>query len=291
MKLLIIGATGQVGGALMRRAPKEWAAVGTYSSKPKAALLHLDVSDREEVFKVFDEVRPDIAVLSAAFTNVDVCETDRDKADAINVKGPLNVCDACIKHGSKMVYLSTDYVFDGENGPYREEDKPNPLGYYAWTKLEGERITALAPKHLIIRTTGVYSADPDSLNFVMQVIKRLGGGEAMRAPNDQYGTPAFSDSLAEGLVSLLSLEKTGIYNVAGPDLMDRYSFAVLIADVFGFDKKLITPIDTPSLSQKAKRPLKAGLIVEKVEKETGIRMVGAREGLMRVKEVLNKWGS
>jgi dTDP-4-dehydrorhamnose reductase len=283
MKVLIIGASGQVGGALMRIAPKDWEATGTFSSKPKPGLVHLDVSDRNGVFRVFEDVKPDVAVLASAFTNVDQCEVDRERAKAVNVDGPMNVCDACVKHGSKMVYLSTDYVFDGENGPYKEGDTPNPLGYYAWTKLEGERITAFTPDHLIIRTTGVYSADPDSLNFVMQVVKRLGNGETMRIPNDQYGTPTFADSLVEGIITLLRLGKRGIYNVSGPDFMDRYSFALLIAEVFGLNKDLITSIDTPSLGQKAKRPLKAGLVVEKVEKETGLKMVGAREGLQMVK--------
>lgn len=287
MKVLVIGASGQVGGALLRHAPKDWAVVGTYSGKQRPGLRHLDVSNREEVFEVFGKVRPDVAILTAAFTNVDLCETEKERADAVNVKGPMNVCDASVRYASKMVYISTDYVFDGEKGPYRENDAPNPLGHYAWTKLEGERITSLAPDHLIIRTTGVYSADPDSLNFVMQVIKRLGAGEGMRVPNDQYGTPTLADNLAEGIISLLKHGKTGIYNVAGSDFLDRYSFALLIAEIFGFDKGLVQPISTSSLGQKAKRPLMAGLIVEKIEKEAGIKMVGVSEGLMFVKERLN----
>lgn len=286
MKLLVIGASGQVGGTLMHLAPKEWEIGGTYSGKSKPGLIHLDVSRRDEVFEVFENTRPDAAILAAAFTNVDLCEIEKERADAVNVRGPVNVRDACIKYASKMVYVSTDYVFDGGNGPYREGDIPNPLGYYAWTKLEGERITALVQDHLIIRTTGVYSADPDSLNFVMQVIKRLKAGETMRVPSDQYGTPTFADSLVEGLIALLRLGKIGIYNVAGPDFIDRYSFALLIADVFGLDNGLIVPIDTLSLVQKAKRPLRAGLIVEKMERETGLKMMGAKEGLMIVKEKL-----
>ena len=287
MKLLVIGASGQVGGAILRHAPENWEVIGTFSGKPKPGLVHLDVSNRDEVFDLFEKARPDAAILCAAFTNVDLCETERERADAVNVHGPRNVCDASVKYASKMVYISTDYVFDGENGPYREDDTPNPLGYYAWTKLEGERITAFLPYHLIIRTTGVYSADPDSLNFVMQVIKRLGASETMRVPNDQFGSPTLADNLAEGITSLLRLGKTGIYNVAGSDFIDRYSFALLIADVFDLDKRLISPIDTPSLGQKAKRPLRAGLVVEKIEKEAGIKMIGAREGLMLVKERLN----
>lgn len=289
MKLLVIGASGQAGGALMRLAPKEWKVTGTYSGKPKPGLMHLDVSNRDEVFDLFEKTRPDATILCAAFTNVDLCETDKERADAVNVHGPRNVCDACIKYASRMVYISTDYVFDGENGPYREDDTPNPLGYYAWTKLEGERIAALVQDHLIIRTTGIYSADSDSLNFVMQVIKRLKAGETMRVPNDQYGSPTFADNLAEGIISLIELGKTGTYNIAGSDFMDRYSFALLIAELFDLDKRLITPIDTPSLGQKAKRPLKAGLIVEKIEKDTGIKMLGAREGLYLVKERLHGW--
>lgn len=289
MKLLVIGASGQVGGALLRLAPKNWDVTGTYSGKPKPNLVHLDVSNRDKVFDLFEKIKPDAAILCAAFTNVDLCETEKERADAVNVNGPLNVCDACIKYASRMVYISTDYVFDGENGPYREDDSPNPLGYYAWTKLEGERIAASCPDHLIIRTTGVYSADPDSLNFVMQVVKRLKAGEAMRVPNDQYGSPTFADNLAEGIISLIELGKTGIYNVAGSDFMDRHSFALLIAELFDLDKRFITPIDTPSLGQKAKRPLKAGLIVEKIEKDTGVKMLGAKEGLNLVKERLHGW--
>ncbi|MEK7851927.1 MAG: dTDP-4-dehydrorhamnose reductase [Deltaproteobacteria bacterium] len=286
MNILIIGASGQVGGALMRLVPKEWEVTGTYSGKPKVGLIHLNVSNRDEVFEVFEKTRPDAAILTAAFTNVDLCETEKERADAVNVNGPLNVCDASVRYGSKMVYISTDYVFDGENGPYREGDTPNPLGYYAWTKLEGERIAAFTPDHLIARTTGVYSGDPDSMNFVMQVIKKLKAGETMRVPNDQYGSPTLAENLAEGIIALIKMGKTGIYNIAGSDFMDRYSFALLIADIFDLDKRLITPIDTPSLGQKAKRPLKAGLVVEKIEKETGVRMLGAREGLNLVKERL-----
>lgn len=287
MKVLVIGASGQVGGAIMRLSPIDWDITGTYRGKQKPGLIHTDVSSRDEVFQVFEKVRPDVVILSAAFTNVDLCETDRERADAVNVRGPQNVSDACLRYAAKMVYISTDYVFDGENGPYREDDAPNPTGYYAWTKLEGERITVLTPEYLIIRTTGVYSTDSDSLNFVMQVINKVKEGEMMRVPNDQYGSPTLADNLAETIIALIRLGKTGVYNVAGPDVMDRYSFALLIVRVFGLNKDMIQPIDTPSLGQKARRPLKAGLIVEKVERETGIKMVGAREGLIFVKERLH----
>ncbi len=285
MKLLIIGAEGQVGGVFMRAfgAAAGFSAVGT-ARNGQNGFVRLDLNIPETIIGAFEKIRPDAAVLCSALTDVDACESDPDSALAVNGAGAALTARACGRFGSKLVYISTEYIFDGREGPYAEEAASNPINVYGASKLAGEKAVSENEDCLIIRTAGVYSYDKRSKNFAMQLINRLEKGERMNVPADQYSTPTYAPDIAEAAVRLLNLKKNGIYNVAGADFINRYEFAVFAARQLGLNDKLITPKKTPELAQKASRPLRAGLEIFKLERETGFKPCGAERGIAKVKE-------
>ncbi|MFN7132504.1 MAG: dTDP-4-dehydrorhamnose reductase [Myxococcales bacterium] len=258
---LIIGASGQVGAHCLRSfADRGYRVIGTYASKPRDGLVRLDLSDPASVEEAITSLRPDVCVLSGAMTNVDRCEDEPQRALAINAEAPGRAADACRRVGAKLLYLSTEYVFDGTAGPYAEADAPNPINVYGASKLEGERrVLAASDRHLVARTTVVYSHDPGGMNFAMQLWRRLRAGERMRVPTDQISTPTYAPELAAALARLAGEERGGIAHTVGPDLLARFDFAVRAAELFGLPASLLEPVDTSALGQRAARPLRAGL--------------------------------
>lgn len=267
MKALVIGASGLVGGALLRAlAAAQHEALGTYRGRPAPGLLPLDVADAPRVRHVVAEARPDVVFLTAALTAVDYCEDHEDEARAINVDGPRVVGDAARAAGARLVYYSTEYVFDGTAGPYGEDDAVRPQGVYARSKADGEQaVREVIQDHLILRTTVVFGWDLASKNFAMQVWERLSAGERMRVPCDQVGNPTLADFLAETSVEIVARGVGGeTVNVVGRDRIPRTEFGVRLARRLGLDERLIDPITTADLHQPARRPLNAGLKTEKL---------------------------
>lgn len=272
-----MGASGQVGrhvaGALGARG---WDVTGTYATRALPGLEKLDVLDDAAVSACLDEVRPEVCVLSSAMTNVERCETEPERAEAANGRAPGVVAAACKRAGARLLLLSTEYVFDGSAGPYREEDPPSPMSVYGRTKLEGERrVLAEDPANLAVRTTVVFSHDPGGTNFVMQLLARLGRGERMRVPRDQASSPTYAPDLAVAIAELCEpgaasrlagLPAPQVVNVAGPEVLDRYTFAVRAARALGLDAGLLDAVDTAALGQKAPRPLRAGLRVDRLRR-------------------------
>src|SRR3989338_1626435 len=285
MRLLVVGASGELGRALVEEA-QEWdfEVIGTYESRPEkgaGALLqhfHLDMTDAQEVAAVFEKARPDACVLAAAYTNVDGCETDKAKADKVNVEGTRNVAEACRRHNCLFVFISTDYIFDGTKGPYSEEDEPTPINHYGKTKLEGEKIARVVKEHLIVRTTVVYDFR-DQKNFAARLVERLEAGEQVNVPVDQVGSPTWAPNLAGAVCELVAEGKRGIYNVVGADLMNRFEFALTVARFFALDERLLKPVKTAELGPVARRPLKAGMKINKAKKELQTKLLGVREAL------------
>jgi dTDP-4-dehydrorhamnose reductase len=285
-EIIVIGGTGQVGKRLRSLAQaRQIPVLATgHTRAADTSLVPLDVRDRAQVINRFGSRRPSHVFLPAALTNVDYCEDHPDEAKAINVAGTRYVAEACQKAGAKLIYLSTEYVFDGKAGPYREDDRPNPLSVYARTKYEGEKIVLGLPNGLVVRTTVVYDWDPDSKNFIMGLIQRLSSGQAMRVPKDQKSHPTLARNLADALWEMAEKDLRGVYHFVGPDYLDRYEFALRAADVFGFDRSLIQPVTTAELNQKASRPLQAGLYTDKAKQVLRTPFVDARTGLAMVKE-------
>lgn len=288
MKALIIGASGQVGGALSSLCVRRRIEVyGT--SRRGQGFLNLDLADPATIAPVFEKASPDLVLLCSAMTAVDECERNPKRAGLINAAGPAAVAAACRQAGAKLVYFSTEYVFDGAAGPYGEEDAPNPVSVYGRSKLEGERACLELPGALALRTTVVYSHDPDSSNFVMQLIGSHKAGAKMRVPSDQYSNPTYAPELAAAALDLAEKGASGIYNVVGPDWLNRYEFALKACAAFGFDPAFLEPKPTAELGQAARRPLKAGLRTEKLAAALGRNLPPAEESLRKIAGILKQY--
>ena len=285
MKALVIGASGLVGGALVRVVERNGIeAVGTYQSRPiNNGTLKLDVRERDGVHSCLATVKPDVVFLAANTPgDVDYCAAHPEEGQALNVAGTRNVAEAAARCGAVLVYYSTDYIFDGKAGPYSEDDEPCPISVYGRMKWEAEEvIQALAPAHLIIRTTVVFGWDRASPNFAMQVWERLGAGNPMRVPDDQWGNPTFVDYLAEVSVRLVQMGAKGIFNVVGKDRIPRSELARALARAMALDPTLIVPVPTSELGQRAPRLLQGGLKTDKLEGILGTEPLDLNELLKR----------
>jgi dTDP-4-dehydrorhamnose reductase len=241
----------------------------------------LDITSRTDVKKVIEEYEPDVIVNSAAITNVDACETEREAAWRINVSGVENIVQAAKLTGSKLIHVSTDYVFDGKTGPYSEVDRPNPMSYYGRTKLASENvITTSGIPHAIVRTMVLYGIGYGvKLNFALWLLRELSQENPVRVVDDQICNPTLADDLAYAILKIIELNRTGLYHVSGSDLMSRYEFAMMLARAFRYNRRLITPVKTASLKQPAARPLRSGFVTLKAQVDLGIKPSGVEQGL------------
>jgi dTDP-4-dehydrorhamnose reductase len=273
---LVIGASGLVGGALKQLAQARGLRLaGTYSSYPVDGLLPLDVSDANAVRRTILEIQPKTVYLTAALTNVDLCERDPGLSERVNVHAMRAVTDAARAIGAKLVTFSSDYVFDGAAGPYTEDAAPNPLNVYGKHKLEAERI-ALEGDALVLRTCGVYGAEAQGKNFVVRLIQGNRAGQTWRIPVDQYANPTLARDLARAALDGAHL--SGVYHAAGATFLNRHAFALEIARIFDLDISRLVAVDTPSLNQAAPRPLRGGLTSTRLETALGWHFSGL-EGL------------
>lgn len=249
----------------------------------------MDISDRVRVFDVVGNVRPDIIVHAAAETDVDRCESEREIAWKVNVDGTKNLAEAALCVGAKIVYVSTDYVFDGEKGLYREDDKMNPINYYGATKLEGERFTQQTTKeHAIVRTSVLYGWHPSKKNFVSWVLDSLRKGQTTMVVDDHWNSPTLADNLAETILRIVENDAHGVYHVAGKERIDRFRFAVKIAEHFNLEKSLLKPIQMRDLKAwVARRPRDSSLQVEKAERDLGVKLLDVDQGLKLMRETAN----
>lgn len=275
---LVIGASGQVGGALLRAIGP--AGQGTCRTQAVPGLRELDIRNAAEVGSLVSKLHPATIWLCAAMGNADWCERHPEEAYATNVVGAQNAVRAANEVRAKLVYFSTDYIFDGKSGPYREDDLPNPICVYGRQKLLAEHCIALhARDHLIVRTTVVYGWEIQRKNFVCRLLDTLGAGHGMRVPSDQIGSPTYAPHLAEAVRELVARSAHGVYHVVGADRISRSEFAHEAARVFGLDEGLIEPVLTRELDQPAPRPLNAGMCSAKTDP-----LPGWRAGLQAMKE-------
>ncbi len=280
-KELVIGASGLVGSFLMADGAQNGADIhGTYCHHPKPGLHPLDLTDTRATAALLDELQPEIIYLPAANPNVDWVEEHPEQSRPINVDGPLALIGLLRNSFAKLVYYSTDYVFDGESGPYRESDTPNPLGEYARQKVAIEQAIAdRLSNWLVLRVTVVYGWESQGKNFAIRAVRNLREGRTLTIPNDQYNNPSYAPNIATASRVLASQAATGIFHLAGADVCHRFEFARQIAREFGLPEDLVQPVDTPSLKQRTRRPLRAGMIVEKAQSRLPFALLGYREGL------------
>jgi len=277
-----------VGGALAALCVRRKIEVYGTSRKGQG-FLYLDLANPGSITAAFEKARPEAVFLCSAMTHVDNCERDPVMAARINAEGSALVAGECRKAGAKLVYFSTEYVFDGKAGPYGEDDPVGPVSVYGRTKLEGERAALELKDALSVRTTVVYGYNPASKNFIMQLINNQRSGAKMRVPSDQFSNPTYAPELAAAVLDLAEKGAAGIYNVVGPDWLSRYEFALKACAAFGFGPGFIEPRLTAELGQAAARPLKAGLKTEKLAAKLGRVLPPAEESLRRIAATIKQY--
>lgn len=297
MRVLVVGGGGQLGGKIIELAKDRFEVYATYLTRRpplnESRIYQVDKRDRNAVMALFRKVRPDVAIDTGAMHNVDYCETHKDEARAVNVEGTLNVANAAAHSGARMVFVSTDYVFDGNRGNYAERDEANPVNYYGATKLEAEkRVAEICENYVIVRPSVMYGYVPGAggesssgkpLNFAMWLIQKLARREPVKIVADQYGSPTLADSLAGAVLSLSESAQIGVFHAAGPTRISRYEFALKLADSLGYEPNLISSATTDELRQLAKRPMDSSLCVDKLSKDLKIILLAMDEALQQFK--------
>ena len=301
MRILVTGANGLVGTKVLERllldrtdeplAAYHQARANEYLGE--IPFWWLDTASPADVDRVLDESRPEAVIHAGAFTNVDGAEKERDLAWASNAEATGILARACAARGVRLVYLSTEYVFDGTAGPDRETDPVNPLGWYAKTKHAGEEaVVAAGGSWAVARTTVVYGyARHVRANFVLWLVGKLRAGERVSIVADQVGSPTLAENLAEMVLALARGRRNGVFNTAGSDVISRLDFSRQVAATFGLDASLLDPTTTASLGQAAPRPLAAGLLMDRFRAELpDVPVLSVAEGLATVKRQLEQAG-
>lgn len=249
----------------------------------------LDLTKKEDVKDAIRNYSPDIIINCAAYTNVDGCETERELSWRVNVDAVKNLIIASRGTNSKLIQISTDYIFDGKSGNYDEQSKPNPLSYYGKSKLAAENaVTASGINYAIVRTMIIYGTGKNlRLNFATWLIDQLSKKLPVKIVDDQFGMPTMVDDLGWGLLKIVDLGKSGVYNICGSEYINRYEFAVKLANIYGYDENLIMPIKTSDLNQAAERPMNSSFILLKAETDLGIKPLNVTDGLHLLKTQLS----
>ena len=243
---------------------------------------NLDLTNRDDLCNVIGNYRPEMIINTAAMTNVDQCESEKDACWNLNVGAVETLIDICQENNCKLIHLSTDFIFDGLAGPYTEEADPHPLSYYGESKLASEQLILDSNiDWAIARTVLVFGIvnDMSRSNIALWVKDSLEKGKHLKIVNDQWRTPTLADDLAEGCYLIARKRAKGIFNISGKELLTPYEMAMKTAIYFGLDQNLIEKVDASSFTQVAKRPAKTGFIIDKAHRELGYNPRSFDEGL------------
>ena len=289
--LFITGASGALGWTLARRLASRCRVTGTYFSHPRVPggvePVRLNLADPASVDEVIETHRPQVIVHAAAMTNPDECERDPAAAAAVNLEGSARLAARAAGAGAKVVFISTDLVFDGSRGSYAETDETRPLSLYGKTKLEAEGAVLDVAGAAVIRSSLIYGwGSPASGTFFSGLFAALSAGDKMRLFTDQMRNPVLEDDLADAVVLAIERDLEGLYHVGGPEALSRFDFGSAACDVFGLDPGLIEPILMSEFEYVAGRPLDATLDISRFASAAGFEPVGVEPGLMRLKASL-----
>jgi dTDP-4-dehydrorhamnose reductase len=288
MRLAVTGANGLVGSRLCRAAVERGHTVfglarGDRRVDGAFAYHSLDLTSQSSVDRCLDDVRPEAIINPASMTDVDGCERDPAGAWAANAAAPAFIATAAKRLGTHLVHVSTDYVFDGDAGPYTEEDVPNPRGVYAQTKFAGELAAkSLAPSWTIARTAVVYGwPQAGRPNFGSWLVSALSQKQPVKLFEDQEVSPSLANSVAAMLLELAERKLPGIWNIAGADVVDRVTYGRLLCETFGFDKGLLTPSKISDVKLASPRPKKSGLRTTKAAAQLKEQPLSLAEAMRR----------
>ena len=290
MKVLITGSNGLLGQKLLHklRVDSSTKLIATskgenrVSEKNGYIYIVLDITNKDKIFDLFVVEKPDVVINTAAMTNVDVCEDEKQDCDDLNVNAVEYLVCACEKINAHLIHISTDFVFDGEDGPYSEEDEPNPLSYYGLSKLRSENIVKKSSCNwTILRTIILFGVveNMSKSNIVLWAKEALEKGEPLKIIDDQFRAPTLAEDLADACILAAKKKAYGIYNVSGKDIMSIYDMVERIAKYFGNDTKNLNRISTNTLNQEAVRPPRTGFILDKARKVLGYNPHSFEESL------------
>ena len=298
MKILLTGANGLLGqklcSLLMQQNELSFLATGKGHNRmsflPDAQYKEMDICNEEQVKMVMDNYQPTIVIHGAAMTQVDNCEVNPSKALDVNLQGTQNLVKSAERIGAFFIYISTDFVFDGNGkGMYTELDQPNPINFYGKSKLQAEEcVQQSALKWAIVRTVLVFGLveDGSRSNIILWVKKSLESSKAIRVVADQWRTPTLAEDLAIGCWLIAQKQAAGIFNICGEDWLCPYDMAIQTAEFFQLDPSLISATNASEFKEVGKRPLKTGLDISKAKQELGYKPHSFQEGLAILAEQL-----
>ncbi|MEH0157839.1 SDR family oxidoreductase [Limibacter armeniacum] len=293
-KVLITGANGLLGQNLTRLLVEDgkYEVIATGRGTDRLCedgytYYELDITDNEAVSHLIGEIKPDFVVHTAAMTQVDDCEREPEKANLINIAGTFHIIDACRLVDAFLLYISTDFVFNGETGLLTEEENVSPVNYYGQTKLAAEKLVQESKlKWAIARTVLVYGQvkDMSRSNIILWVKKNLEAGKPIKVVDDQWRTPTLALDLAKGCELILDKKAEGIFHISGKDYLRPYDIAIRTAEYFGLDKSLISPTNASQFVEVGKRPLKTGFNIRKAQTQLGYEPHSFEEGIRIMQE-------
>lgn len=294
-KILLTGANGLLGQKLVglltqkpdvdltatARGPNRLPYADGYTYRP------MDITDRQQVLDVMGEIRPDVVIHTAAMTDVDKCELQKDACWAQNVTAVEYLVEACRTVNAFLLHVSTDFIFDGAAGPYDEEAEGNPISFYGWSKYAAEKVVMHSGRNAepvrwaIARTVLVYGIahDMSRSNLILWVKKSLEDGKHIKVVTDQWRSPTLAEDLAMGCYLIADQQAGGIFNISGKEVLTPYDMAIQTADYFGLDKSLIAPADASTFKQVARRPPRTGFILDKARTILGYDPLTFEEGI------------
>jgi dTDP-4-dehydrorhamnose reductase len=298
MKILVTGSNGLLGQKLVQKLKADDSVELIATARGENRLIDqvgytykaLDITNKQQVESVMKATRPQVVINTAAMTNVDACEKDKAGCDLLNITAVEYLVKACADTSAHLVHLSTDFIFDGENGPYREEDEAKPLSYYGESKLKAETLIRESTiGWAILRTVLVYGVAEamSRSNIVLWAKGALEKGQNINVVDDQFRTPTLAEDLADGCILAAKQKAQGVYNISGDEYMSIIDLVRAVGDFWNLDTNLISPVSSTTLSQPAKRPPKTGFILDKARQELGYKPHSFTEGLALVNKQLN----
>jgi dTDP-4-dehydrorhamnose reductase len=290
MKILITGANGLLGQKLIALLHQQdgveilaTARGGSRIIGLNEAHYHtLDVASKSAVIALFNILQPEVVIHTAAMTQIDDCELNQEECKVANIDAVRNVVAGCLAINAHLIHLSTDFIFDGTEGPLKENALPAPVNFYGETKLEAEKLIIESTiSWAIARTVLVYGIVPglSRSNIILWVKESLEKKKTINVVDDQWRTPTLAEDLAKGCWLIAKNKATGVYNISGKDMLTPYDMALLVADHFQLNSKFINRANSSTFSQPAKRPAKTGFIIDKAINELGYRPHSFKQGI------------
>lgn len=293
MRILLTGSNGLLGQKLtaLLSADTEVELLATSKGEDRGwggyPYVSMDATQATEVEQVLSMFKPDVVIHAAAQTQVDYCELHPDVCDEVNIHATVNLIEACNQVGAFLLYVSTDFIFNGEDGPYDEEAPADPVNHYGWSKWQAEqRVREKAKDWAIARTVLVYGfvEGLGRSNLVLWVKESLEAGKTIQVVDDQWRSPTLAEDLALGCALIARKKAGGVWNIAGPDFLSPYQMALKVAEVFQLDAGKIQRADSTTFTQPARRPPKTGFILDKAKEQLGYAPRSFMEGLEIVKK-------